>query len=482
LRGRRPRGAELIVTAIPLCVDLDGTLIKTDLLHESLIALIREDPGALLSIPGWLAQGRAAFKHAVAERGTIDVGTLPYNPAVLAQMETARAERRPVVLTTAAAPQLATAVAAHLGLFDAVISSDATTNLSGPAKAARLVETYGHSGFDYIGNDTADLPVWKAARHALLVGNAALDKHATRIAPRAPTLRPFIKALRPVQWLKNLLVFVPLLAGQKLGDPALFFAACVAFIAFSLTASSVYLVNDLLDLAADRRHHRKSARPFASGALPVKVGIFAAPLLVGGGITLGVVFLPPLFLIVLGGYLLLTSLYSFWLKRYVIVDVILLAGLYTLRIIAGSAATGIAPSFWLLAFSQFIFFSLALVKRYTELRLKEDETSIVAGRGYYPADLPVLMALGASSGMMAVLVLALYIESPATAALYAGRAWLWLIPPVMLYWVARLWMKTHRGEIHDDPVVFAARDRQSLLIAGILGLIFVAAANDWRFS
>lgn len=470
------------MTVIPLCVDLDGTLIRTDLLHESLLAVVRQDPRALLSLPGWLASGRAPFKHAIATRVQIEAATLPYNQAVLSQIEAARAEGRPVVLVTAAAPQLANAVAGHLGLFSATISSDAAHNLSGPTKAARLVDTYGARGFDYIGNSATDIPVWKAARHALVVGgNRSLDKHATRIEPIVSRTKPFVIALRPVQWLKNLLVFVPLLAGQKLGDPALFLAACMAFVAFSLTASSVYVVNDLLDLAADRSHHRKSGRPFASGALPIKAGIIAAPLLIAAGIAIGILFLPSTFLIVLGGYLLLTGLYSFWLKREVILDVILLAGLYTARLLAGSAATGIAPSFWLLAFSQFIFFSLALVKRYTELRLKADDGSIIAGRGYYPADLPVLMALGASSGMMAVLVLALYIESPATAALYAGRAWLWLVPPTFLYWVARLWMKTHRGEVHDDPVVFAARDRQSLLIAGILGLIFIAAARDWRF-
>ncbi len=470
------------MTAVPLCVDLDGTLIRTDLLHESLLALLRQDPNALVSLPGWLASGRAPFKHAIAARVQIDAATLPYNQTVLKRITQARADSRPVVLVTAAAPQLAEAVAAHLGSFTAVLSSDATHNLSGSAKAAHLIKAYGERGFDYIGNSATDRPVWNAARHAMVVGgNAALVQSAIRIEPIASRIKPFIKALRPVQWLKNLLVFVPLLAGQKVGDPALFLAACMAFVAFSLTASSVYIVNDLLDLAADRRHHRKAMRPFASGSLPISAGIIAAPLLAVAGVAISLLFLPPIYLVVLAGYLLLTSLYSFWLKREVILDVILLAGLYTTRLLAGSAATGIEPSFWLLAFSQFIFLSLALVKRYTELRLKADDGGIVAGRGYYAADLPVLMALGASSGMMAVLVLALYIESPATAALYAGRGWLWLILPTFLYWVARLWMKTHRGEVHDDPVVFAARDRQSLVIAGMLGIIFVAAAHDWRF-
>ena len=474
--------------AIPLCVDLDGTLIRTDLLHESALALARQEPLSLLSIPRWLSRGRAPLKHAIAGRVTIDVATLPYNADVLAIINEARDAGRPVILATAAAPQFAAAVASHLGLFDAVISSDATTNLSGAAKADRLVERFGDRGFDYIGNDHVDAAVWDKARRAHVVGGrrslhnraAASGAEVHPIASPSRVGRAFLRAVRPVQWLKNLLVFVPLLAGQKLGDPALFLDAVLAFVAFSLTASSVYIVNDLLDLDADRRHHRKAARPFASGALPVSTGVLAAPALLAAGILVGLR-LPPMFLAVLGSYIILTGLYSFWLKRHVIVDVILLAGLYTLRIIAGSAATGIAPSFWLLAFSQFIFFSLALVKRYTELRLKDDDGGILAGRGYYARDLPVLMALGASSGMMAVLVLALYIESPATAALYAGRAWLWLIPPTFLYWVARLWMKTHRGEVHDDPVVFAARDRQSLVIAGLLGLIFVAAATNWRF-
>jgi 4-hydroxybenzoate polyprenyltransferase len=328
----------------------------------------------------------------------------------------------------------------------------------------------------------ADIPVWKAARQGFVVGgNSALDKHANRIEPTSAVFGPFFNSLRPVQWLKNLLIFVPLLAGHKIGDANLLFAAVCAFVAFCLTASAVYIVNDLLDLDADRHHHRKAARPFASGAVPVAAGVIAAPILLIGGIVLGTMFLPPAFIAVLGGYLLLTSLYSFWLKRLVIVDVIVLAGLYTLRIFAGSAATGIAPSFWLLAFSQFIFFSLAIVKRYTELLTKGDSASIVAGRGYYADDLPVLMALGASSGLMAVLVMALYIDSTATTTLYAGRAWLWFIPPPILYWVARLWMKTHRGEVHDDPVIFAARDPVSLIVAAMLMLIFVAAANDWEF-
>jgi 4-hydroxybenzoate polyprenyltransferase len=251
-------------------------------------------------------------------------------------------------------------------------------------------------------------------------------------------------------------------------------------VAFSLAASSVYIVNDLVDLPSDRRHHRKHKRPFASGALPIAGGLVAAPLVLLAAIAIAL-FLPLAFLGVLAFYLALTSLYSFWLKRQVLVDVMLLAGLYTLRIIAGSAVTAIVPSFWLLAFSMFVFLSLAMVKRHQELHQAPDQGTPLAGRGYMRTDLPVLMALGAGSGLMSVMVLALYIDSPIVAQSYAEPVWLWLVPPVMLYWVGRLWMKAQRGEIHDDPVVFAVRDRQSQVVAVLIAIVTYAATVGLRF-
>ncbi len=473
---------------VPLCVDLDGTLVRTDMLHEATLELLKQAPLALARIPGWLMNGKAAMKHRIADLVDLEVSHLPYRQEVLALIIDARAAGRPVVLATAAAPQIADAVAKHLGLFDLVLSSDSATNLSAEAKARRLVAEFGEGGFDYVGNGHDDLAVWGKARHVIVVSDddrlharaAAGGQQVHRISEPRQTLRLWFRSLRPHQWLKNLLVFVPLFAGQKAGDPGLALQAVLAFAAFSLAASSVYVVNDLIDLPSDRRHRRKHKRPFASGALPIAAGVIAAPLLLIAALLICLA-LPPLFAGVLFFYLLLTSAYSFRLKRQVVLDVTLLAVLYTLRIIAGAAATGIAPSFWLLAFSMFVFLSLAIVKRYSELALAADEKSLLAGRGYRAADLPVLMALGAGSGLMSVMVLALYIDSPTVADAYREPLWLWLVPPTMLYWVARLWMKTHRGEVHDDPVVFAARDRQSLAILLIMALAFVAAVGGWRF-
>lgn len=474
--------------AIPLCVDLDGTLVRTDMLHEATLELLKRAPLALASIPGWLVQGKAAMKQRISDAVKVEVAHLPYRREVLDLIEAARAEGRPVVLATASNGQIAAAVAAHLGLFDMVLASDATTNLSAQAKADRLVSLFGEGGFDYIGDGRADLPVWRRARRVIVVstngrlyaqaGMHGQDIH--RIDQPGGTLRLWFKSLRPHQWLKNLLVFVPLFAGHKAGDLGLLANAVLAFIAFSLAASSVYVVNDLVDLPSDRRHHRKQKRPFASGALPIAGGIIAAPLVLLGAILISLL-LPLSFLGVLAFYLFLTTLYSFWLKRQVLVDVMLLAGLYTLRIIAGAAATAIVPSFWLLAFSMFIFLSLALVKRHQELHQATEPGKPLAGRGYTSADLPVLMALGTASGLMSVMVLALYIDSPIVTASYSEPVWLWLIPPVMLYWVGRLWMKTQRGEIHDDPVVFAARDRQSIVIALLIATIAYAAIAGLRF-
>jgi 4-hydroxybenzoate polyprenyltransferase/phosphoserine phosphatase len=473
---------------VPLCVDLDGTLLRTDMLHEVTLELLKRAPLSLARLPGWLAQGKAAMKHRISEIVEVEVSHLPYRREVLDLIEEARAEGRPVVLATASSTQIAEAVARHLGLFDMVLASDAVTNLSAEAKAERLVAAFGEAGFDYVGNGSADLPVWRRARRVIVVSRdgrlyaraGAQGQDCHRIADPKPSLYNWLRCLRPHQWLKNLLVFVPLVAGHEAGDPVLFLQAVLAFVAFSLAASAVYIVNDLVDLPSDRRHRSKHKRPFASGALPIAGGVIAAPLLLLAALLVSL-FLPLPFLGVLAFYLVLTSLYSFWLKRQVLVDVMLLAGLYTLRIIAGSAATGIVPSFWLLAFSMFVFLSLALVKRHQELHQAAEDGALLAGRGYMRTDLPVLMALGAGSGLMSVMVIALYIDSPTVAASYAEPVWLWLVPPVMLYWTGRLWMKAQRGQIHDDPVVFAVRDRQSQIIAAAIAIVTYAAMAGLRF-
>ena len=472
---------------VPLCIDLDGTLVRTDMLHEAALDVAKRKPLALLKAPLWLRQGKAMVKYRIGELAALDVSRLPYRQEVLDLIKEARGQGRPVVLATAAAPQIAHAISEHLGLFDEVLCSDETCNLSSHNKTRRLVERFGEHGFDYVGNSRDDLAVWRAARHVVVVSNndrlfAEAARHGQtthRISHLRSGMPPVLRSMRPHQWLKNLLIFVPLLAAHHMGDFTFLLNAVLAAIAFSLTASSVYIVNDLFDLKDDRAHKSKSRRPFASGEAPIIAGVVTAPILLLMAFAIALL-LPPLFLVTLFAYMMLTSAYSLRLKRQVILDVILLAGLYTIRVIAGSAATQILPSFWLLAFAMFVFFSLALVKRYTELLGSPAHTEALPGRGYVPGDMVVLMSLGTSSALISVLVLALYIASPQVMATYEEPMWLWLLPPAMLYWASRLWMKTQRGEVHDDPVVFAIRDRQSILIVLLLAPVLAAARFGWQ--
>jgi len=472
---------------IPLCVDCDGTLLHTDLLHESVFLLLKQAPWALFILPFWLFRGKAYLKARIAERVTFNWSTLPYRSEVMDAIAIARGEGRAVMLATAAPRAWADGVAAHLGVFDAVIATEESLNLSAANKADRLIALYGSRGFDYAGNGWADVPVWAAARTGIVVSSSknliararVVTQSVQSISVPKAGLFGVLKCLRVHQWLKNLLVLVPLLAAHQVSESQGFVLAGLAFLAFSFCASAVYVLNDLLDLESDRQHIRKCKRPFASGLIPVWHGIIMVPLLLA--VALGLAsWLPGAFGLVLAIYFVFTLAYSLRLKRQVIVDVMLLAALYTMRIIAGTAATDIVPSFWLLAFSMFIFLSLAIVKRYSELWVTlQQQKQTAAGRGYTVTDLPVLASLGAGAGMAAVLVLALYINDPETARLYPERIWLWLVPPAILYWVSRIWLKTCRGEIDDDPVVFAVKDWQSLLIGGLLTFCFVLAASPW---
>lgn len=476
------RTVEMVSGNLPLCVDLDGTLIKSDLLVESALALLRRNPFFLLRMPVWLLRGRANLKRQIAKRASVDPALLPYREDLLAWLR-AHAGARELVLCTAADELLAEPVAVHLGCFDKVLASDGRSNLSGRRKAERLVREYGERGFDYVGNSHADLEIWAKSRNALLAGaTPRLECQArkrftvTHAFPgQQPTLHVWLKALRLHQWAKNLLVFLPLLAAHRFFDIAVFWRAIAAWAIFGLCASGVYVLNDLLDLAADRMHPRKKWRAFASGALPLAQG-----LIVNATLTImafaGALALSPLFALVLWGYWLLTNAYSLKLKRQAIVDVLVLAGLYTLRILAGAAATRIAPSFWLLAFSMFFFLSLAILKRYTELHAQRQRGQLgTAGRGYHVDDLPLLTSLGVASGYLSVLVLALYIQSGNGMMLYRHPAWLWLWCPLLLYWVSRAWFIAHRGHMHDDPVVFALRDRVSRVVLALCGIIALAA-------
>lgn len=468
---------------VPLCVDCDGTLIHSDLLHESALRLVKRSVLQALRMPFWFLQGKARAKERLAGAVDLDPAWLPYNEPFVDFLRAEKARGRRLVLATASPVVQAQAVADHIGVFDEVVATAGGINLKGASKAERLIARFGEKGFDYAGNDGADVPVWKAARQAIVVNADGHTLDAARSV--ASVSRVFegagggfldmLRALRLHQWLKNILVFLPLLAAHRQQEAALVVDALLAFLAFGLCASSVYVVNDLLDLPADRAHDRKRSRPFASGKVSILRGTLMVPVLLAGAAAIAAL-LNPLYQLCLFGYLVLTTLYSLWLKNQVVVDVMLLAALYTSRVIAGAAATLIRPSFWLLAFSMFLFLSLAIIKRYSEmlvvLRSKRERA---AGRGYTVHDLPVLMGLGTASGYCSVMVLALYVNSPDVGRLYPDRLVLWLLLPPFLYWISRAWMKTHRGEMHDDPVVFAARDWQSLVIAALIAAILVAA-------
>ncbi|MBR8227719.1 UbiA family prenyltransferase [Burkholderia vietnamiensis] len=469
----------------PLVVDLDGTLIRSDILIESGFAYLKAAPHRFYRPLLWLARGgKPELKTRLAEATDVDVSVLPYDSAVIRWLEEEREGGRSLVLATASHVRYAQAISDHLGLFDCTLATNRDVNLSSHKKCAALVAKFGDKGFDYAGNSRDDLAVWQAAEHAYVVNPSHGVENAARklgnvdrvIESRPPLVKTFSKALRLHQWLKNLLVFVPLLAGHKLSSPELIAAAVLAFVAFGLCASSVYLLNDLLDLEDDRHHPVKRKRPLASGALPLTMGLALFPALLAGAFALALTLLPWRFGTVLAGYYVLTLAYSISLKRQVMVDVVVLAMLYTTRIIAGSAAIGAHLTFWLLAFSMFIFLSLALVKRYGELHsLKARGLMKTRGRGYVASDLPLISSLGTASGYLAVLVLALYIQDARTTSLYGHPQLIWLACPLLLYWISRIWIIAHRGLMHDDPIVFAARDRISLATAALCGLVFWAA-------
>lgn len=474
----------------PFIVDLDETLCRTDTLHEALLRLLVRQPLALARLWGPLLAGKAAFKAHVATHSIVSADSLPLDQDVLDLIGKARDNGQPVLLVSASDQRQVSAIADHLGLFDEAIGTGAEDangqNLSGQRKADFLIERYGAGQFDYVGDCSVDIPVWQAARTAYAVAPSAgltdraraKDVILTPVGSAAgPAWKPYVKALRPHQWVKNVLVFLPMLAAQQLD---MVFLAMMAFVLFCMTASSVYIFNDLVDLPSDRVHPRKRARPFAAGHISVRDGIVMGAGLIGLSLLLALIVMPPVFLAVLAFYFAVTVAYSFSLKKKLIVDVITLAGLYTLRIIAGGAATAIMPSPWLLAFSVFLFYSLATIKRQAELiDQAASQKNGAPGRGYLPGDVSVMQMIAISSGQAAVLVFALYLYSPTVVELYAAPEVLWLICPVLLYWLSRIAILTHRGFMHDDPIVFAAKDKMSLLTVAVVGIIVFFAERGF---
>lgn len=477
--------SEIASTEPALVVDVDGTLLRTDLLVEAALTVAFRAPWKMLAWPSLLARGKAPLKRAIAaQAGDIGIDAIPLNEAVVDFLTAEKARGRKIYLASASDEAWIAPLSARLDLFDGHFASDGATNLAGEAKAAKLVELFGRGGFDYIGNGRADLPVWAVARKAYITGApapiaAAAAKLAADVetiaAPGSGGAKSMLKAWRPHQWVKNVLVFLPMLAAQHF-DAASLMASLLAFVAMSLCASSGYVVNDLADLASDRRHLRKRRRPFASGALPPAWGVAMAlgPLIAGLALAaaqswqlMGMV----------SGYYLLSLTYSFALKSKLILDVFALAFLYTFRIGVGAVATGVVVSEWLFAFAMFFFMSLAMVKRANELARQLNENGPrTASRGYHPNDVEVISALAVAAGFCAVLVLALYVNSPAAIGLYSEPRWLWGACFVLAYWLGRIFVLARRGHLDDDPIIFAFSDRASIIAGAGVALFGLLAA------
>lgn len=464
-----------------LYVDLDGTLIKTDLLLESILLLLKKNVFYALLMPFWLIKGKANLKHQLALRVQLPVELLPLNPEFHRFLQAEVETGRNIVLISASNEKFVRQVSDHVGLFIDAMGSDESHNLAAKNKVTRILQLNPEGGYIYAGNSSHDIPVWKEANEVILVNcdqslaDGLPHEGVKRFDTPVSSVRKFWQAMRPHQWLKNALIFLPLILSHQLDNIELLLQACIGFMSFSLVASSVYLLNDMLDLNSDRQHHAKRQRPFASGELPLIYGYVGTPILLTMGFLVALL-LPPEFIPVLFGYWLLTTLYSFLLKGLYIVDVLTLGLLYTWRIIAGSAAISVVTTYYLLAFSFFLFMGLAIVKRYTEfLNLRSQGKSSVEGRGYDVKHLRALGLLGVASSLVSVAVFAFYIDAPATTQLYSSPLVLWAICPLQLYLLWRIWSLARVGKLNEDPVLFAITDRQSQFVAALAGaLIWLA--------
>jgi len=466
----------------PLCVDLDGTLIQTDSLIESVLSIVSDSAG-LMKLPQLMTTSRAVFKQRVGALAKLAPEILPFNAELIEYLREQKLKGRRIVLATAADERTARAIVEPLDLFDDIVASNGARNLKGEEKAKELVRLYGRKGFDYAGDSRADLAVWRDADGIVIVNASAAVKREARRLGRVvaefdvgpSVMSAAIRAMRPHQWVKNLLVFVPLLASRSFSDWPGLLGALGMFASFCAAASAIYLINDLLDLATDRRHPRKKNRPFANGTLPLSIGGVLAVVLMSIGFVLAVLVgaLPVLFI-----YVAISLTYSLWLKKYPLLDVFILAALYTVRIVAGGIASGHLVSLWLLAFSGFTFLSLAFVKRTGELITTQQRGSAptVTRRGYRSEDILILKMFGVASTFASSVVLALFVNSNNALKNYTSPELLWGFVPLILFWQLRLWLATERGKMHDDPIVYASRDWVSWLVAvSVVAIVLLAS-------
>jgi len=469
-----------------LCVDLDGTFFRTDTLHESLLKVFKTKPTALLRLPFWLARGKCFLKRALSRSISKDwdMSTLPRQPEVESLVAKAKSMGRTVELISATDHDLICDRRVFREMFNVVIGSSEGLNLKGETKAKFLSDRH-PDGFAYVGNSAADLPVWRVATECFAVNiSHSVRRRAARegialveLARRKPPLSALLKAMRLHQWLKNILVLVPLMLMAPRAGTAEILTALAGFLLFGLLTSGTYIINDILDVESDRQHPRKMQRPVASGDLPFPFAAIAATLLIGAAM-LCALFLSPLFALVLLVYLAITLSYSFLLKSIPLIDVLTIATLFTLRIVVGMVLLGQPLSHWLLIFSIFFFFSLVLMKREVELgTIDQAGDKTLHGRGYVMDDRTLLLCFGVSSGVASIVVFSLFvsstIEEPASP--YVSPQLLWGAMGALSYWIMRMWLLTARGVMYDDPILFAARDRVSLILASLIAVFFLAA-------
>lgn len=466
-----------------ICVDLDGTLIRTNILVELFVGLLRSCPWLIFHCPIWLLKGKVCLKRELAKRISLAVGLLPYNEKLIHYLRHQKSLGRQIVLATASDERIARAVADHLGWIDEVIASDGRVNLRGSTKADALVKRFGKAGFAYAGNDRTDLPVWEAAGSAIAVSNSSRLIKQVRgnleylISEKRQYFGSSIRAIRIYQWVKNLLVFVPLFVTGQPFNPTLLGTASEVFLCFSLTSSGVYILNDLMDLEADRAHPRKRSRPFANGSMSLVWGLWFGPGLIALGLGMSVT-VSPLLAGLLLTYVLLTTAYSLYLKTKPLIDVFSLSLLYTIRILCGAAALTISLSIWLLSFSGLLFLSLAFLKRVAEMSRVQEGSPIpqrMARRGYSHVELEQISSMGIASSFSATIVLALYINSDAARHVYGTPQILWALVPLCLFWLCRLWLSARRGQVDDDPIVYAAKDWVSWLVVVLLATVYISA-------
>ena len=461
-----------------LYVDLDGTFLKTDILWEQLIILLRSPirfMGALFS----LMKGKAAFKaYCLENAGIPDISILPVHDEVLRIIDDHHKQGVKIILATASMHEIALEVKRRFPIIDDCIGSTSHINMKGEVKARAIVEHSLGREFAYIGNDHADIPIWNNAHEVMYVGDSpSITSHILRSYSTATIIDPvkrsgiveYVNEMRMYQWVKNTLVFIPALLAHEM-NIEIFISLTLTFFVFSLLASSVYVMNDLLDLHSDRLHPRKKLRPLASGQISIPLGIALYVFLVTTSILAAMIFLPVNVILVLGVYLFVTSYYSMYGKRIAILDVMLLAGLYTLRLIAGAHAANVILSEWLMGFSMFFFLSLAFVKRYSELIARKDELDQLPGRGYGTKDSIMLLTAGLSSAMLSIMVLALYINSDAVSKLYQYPAYIWFICPAILTWLLQMWLIAHRGRMNDDPIISMAKTPMTYIVLTIISI------------